>query len=1046
MPGRQSERFLTTVLFTDIVGSTELAAELGDRGWRDLVQEHHRLIRAALRRHGGREVDTAGDGFFVIFDAPAAAAQCAIDAVESVQSLGIHIRAGIHVGEVEQIGAKVGGIAVPTAARIMAAAGGSEILASGTVRDLAAGSRLLFEDRGERELKGVPGTWRLFAVNRAVSEPAAQAGAADGRGAADQAATRRAAAVRRSQTRPFWQRHPRATGALAFGLALVVAGAGAFAWSPWRPRALAGVPENSLGVIDPGRNEIVAQTNVEDQPAGIGVGDGAVWVTNGGSNTVSRVDPSTRATVDSIDVGLGPAGVAIGGGSIWVANSGARSVTRINAASAKVVDTIAVGNGPTGIAFASGAVWVTNAGDGTLTRIDATTGEAAPPISIGSSPDAIAADDAGLWVASQDGATVSHLDPTSGALLAAPIPVGSRPAAIVIAAGSVWVANAGDGSLSRIDPALDRVIGVINVGGAPNALAVDGTTLWVADGTGAVLRVDTGTASVTPTRIATGSAPQAIALVNGEIWFASRASAASHRGGILTIVGLDPVPLDPISFGAPQVLSLIGDTLVGYRRIGGISGSQLVPHLATSIPKPTDGGLTYAFHLRAGIRYSDGTPVLASDFTFAMQRIFQVGEPDIPSFGALLFSGLAGADACQPAPVAHCDLASAVEADDAAGTVTFHLVEPDPDFLFKLALEFGHPLRPGSVPKDGLASRPYPTTGPYQVDSITAETVRLVRNPHFQAWDPQVRPAGFVDEIIWSWGVDPDTQVKMVESGAADYMADQIPADAFAELETRFTPQLHLALQSTTFLFFNTRLPPFDQVAVRQAVSMAIDRTAVGELRGGAGVTRVTCQILPPNFPGYEPYCPYSQNPAPGGRGPWTAPDLAAARTLVAESGAADTRVVVGPFVPRLTPVAGYVVGLLRAIGFTDVTEEDATEGSDVFKAIFKDQRIQMGAFEFIPDFPSPGDMFAGFTCAEADGLTNYCGTALDDLVKQARDLQTTDPPAAAKKWAEVDRAGTDLALWAPLLNEGSDLVSARLGNYQYNASYGILLDQAWVK
>ncbi|MBA3688841.1 MAG: hypothetical protein H0W81_08440 [Chloroflexi bacterium] len=1045
MPGRRTERFLTTVLFTDIVGSTEVAAELGDRGWRDLVQEHHRLIRAALRRHDGREVDTAGDGFFANFDAPAAAAECALEAAEAVQVLGIQIRAGLHVGEVEQIGAKVGGIAVPTAARIMAAAGGSEILVSGTVRDLAAGSGLRFEDRGERELKGIPGTWRLYAVRRAASAPAAEASPTDPDAVEDRAA-RRAAAVRRSQARPFWERNPRLTAVVAVSLALAVGVAGAVAWSPWRPKALAGVPEDSLGIIAPSRNEIVAETKLGDQPAGIAVGEGAVWVTNAGSNTVLRIDPNTHAVVDRIDVGLSPAGIAIGGGSIWVADSGARTVTRINEATAKVVATIAVGNGPTAVAFADDAVWVTNAGDGTLTRIDATSGEPAPPVSVGSSPNAIAVESTGIWVASQDGATVAHLDRASGALLAAPIPVGSRPSAIVTAGGSVWVANAGDGSVSRIDPGQDRVIGVINVGGAPNALAVDGTTMWVADGTGAVLRVDVANSSAPPVRIATGSAPQAIALVNGEIWFASRASAASHRGGTLRVVSRDPESLDPNSYGAPQFQSLIGDTLVGYRRIGGIAGSQLVPHLATSIPKPTDGGLTYAFHLRAGILYSDGTPLRPSDFVFALERVFQVGDLDIPSFGATLYGGLVGADACQPAPVKRCDLSRGVVADDAAQTVTFHLSEPDPDLLFKLSLTFAHPMRPGSVPADSFATEPYPTTGPYQIASVTPDTTRLVRNPHFRAWDPQVRPDGFVDEVIWTSGLDADAQVKVVESGAADYMLEQIPADAFTELEMQFTPQLHLALQSTTFLFMNTILPPFDNLGVRQAVSLAIDRSALAELRGGTGATRLTCQVLPPNSPGYEPYCPYTLDPAPGGRGPWTAPDLAAARELVADSGAADTPIVVGPFTPRLTPLAGYVVDVLRDIGFRDVTEEDATEGSQVYEAIFGDKRIQMGAFEFMQDFPGPDTFFAGFTCDGADGLTNYCDPALDDLVGQARDLQTTDAPAAARKWAEVDRMVTDLVLWCPLVNEGSDFISARVGNYQYNLAYGMLLDQAWVQ
>src|SRR3954471_1383223 len=136
MADRRQERFLTTVLFTDIVGSTDLASELGDKAWRELVQEHHRLVRAALKRYRGRELDTAGDGFFAIFDAPAAAVECALEVARQVQPLGLQIRAGIHVGEVEQSGGKVSGITVPIGSRIMAQADPSEVLASGTVRDL----------------------------------------------------------------------------------------------------------------------------------------------------------------------------------------------------------------------------------------------------------------------------------------------------------------------------------------------------------------------------------------------------------------------------------------------------------------------------------------------------------------------------------------------------------------------------------------------------------------------------------------------------------------------------------------------------------------------------------------------------------------------------------------------------------------------------------------------------------------------------------------------------------------------------------------------
>lgn len=161
---RPSDRFLTTVLMTDIVESTEHAAELGDGGWRDLVHLHHKLVRDALRRHGGREVDTAGDGFFAVFDAPAAAVQCALEVAQQVRELGIEIRAGIHVGEVEQVAGNVGGLSVPIAARITGHSGAGEVLVSSTVRDLAAGAGLRFEDRGARQLKGVPGEWRIYAA------------------------------------------------------------------------------------------------------------------------------------------------------------------------------------------------------------------------------------------------------------------------------------------------------------------------------------------------------------------------------------------------------------------------------------------------------------------------------------------------------------------------------------------------------------------------------------------------------------------------------------------------------------------------------------------------------------------------------------------------------------------------------------------------------------------------------------------------------------------------------------------------------------------
>jgi class 3 adenylate cyclase len=156
---------LATLLFTDIVGSTERAVVLGDAAWRELKAEHHALVRHELARFRGREIDTAGDGFFVVFDAPARAVQCARAIREAVRTLGLEIRAGLHLGEVETDAGGVAGIAVVVGARVAALGGAGEILVSHTVRDLVAGSGLRFIPHGTHALKGVPGEWALFALD-----------------------------------------------------------------------------------------------------------------------------------------------------------------------------------------------------------------------------------------------------------------------------------------------------------------------------------------------------------------------------------------------------------------------------------------------------------------------------------------------------------------------------------------------------------------------------------------------------------------------------------------------------------------------------------------------------------------------------------------------------------------------------------------------------------------------------------------------------------------------------------------------------------------
>jgi class 3 adenylate cyclase len=159
------DRVLKTILFTDIVGSTELAAELGDRRWRDLLDRHDTTVRHALARFGGEAIKTTGDGFLAAFDGPARAIRCALLIVEDARKLGVEVRAGLHTGECEVRGDDLAGIAIHTGARVAALAGLGEVLVTGTVRDLVAGSGIEFSDRGQHSLKGIPGEWRILSAD-----------------------------------------------------------------------------------------------------------------------------------------------------------------------------------------------------------------------------------------------------------------------------------------------------------------------------------------------------------------------------------------------------------------------------------------------------------------------------------------------------------------------------------------------------------------------------------------------------------------------------------------------------------------------------------------------------------------------------------------------------------------------------------------------------------------------------------------------------------------------------------------------------------------
>ncbi len=168
--GAKTDRLLTTVMFTDVVGSTELAGRLGDRAWKNLIARHNSIVRRELKRFNGKELDTAGDGFFAMFERPAQAIDCAWAVRHSLRSIDLQIRAAIHMGEVEVMGGKVGGIAVHAASRVLALTEPGQIYTTGIVHDVVAGSDIVFADRGVHELRGVSGTWHLYAVEQTANK------------------------------------------------------------------------------------------------------------------------------------------------------------------------------------------------------------------------------------------------------------------------------------------------------------------------------------------------------------------------------------------------------------------------------------------------------------------------------------------------------------------------------------------------------------------------------------------------------------------------------------------------------------------------------------------------------------------------------------------------------------------------------------------------------------------------------------------------------------------------------------------------------------
>jgi ABC-type transport system substrate-binding protein/class 3 adenylate cyclase len=1021
-------RGTVTFLFTDIEGSTELLKKLGDE-YGDLLDAHREILRAVAETHDGREVDNQGDSFFFAFARAKAAVGAAADAQRALHrhewpgGAEVRVRMGLHTGEPSMGRERYHGIGVHRAARIGSVAHGGQVLLSNATRELVDDiPGVSIHELGSYRLKDIDQPERLFQLDvdglpSAFPPPRAEKARA-----------------------PTRRRRMTLGGVALAALAVAAVFAVTFALGG-SAHALSHVDANSAAEIDPGSNHLVREARVGSGPGKMASGFGSVWVVNDFANTISRVDPVTGTVQDTIPVDDQPTAVAATGDSVWVASAAARKVDRINPQTDTVVQRAAVGNGPSGITVSPGTLWVTNRLDDTVTEIDSATGKPRRTLPAGPTPSDIAYGLGALWITNESAATVTRLDPRTGAI--EEIGVGNGPEAVTIGSGSVWAANSLDGTVSRIDPTQNIVSAVITVGAGPSSvLATDGS-VWVAGSySGSVDRIDTAKGRVVST-VPVGSGPQSLATFGGRVWVTARQTSTSHRGGTLRLYDLvEPDGIDEgLSYVGWEEIVNTSDGLVGFRRVDGLDGGTIVPDLATSSPLPTDAGRTYVFHLRPNIEYSNGKPVRASDFARGLERSFRLDNPYV----AYYYTGIVGANRCSKS---RCDLSRGIVADDRAGTVTFHLRQPDPEFLDKLALPAAYPVPP-DVPMTKAQRLGVPGTGPYKVQSYANHHLVLVRNPHFKVWSAQAQPAGYPDRIEWTYGEALGDQVTAVEQGKADLMVG--PPPSRHEIETRYAAQVHSLPTTAVYgIFMNTRVPPFNNLLARRAVNFAIDRSkAISANFGGT----VTCQMLPPGLPGYRPYCPFTRHPTAGGL--WTGADLARARKLVAASGTSGAHVV---FWTHNKPVAALIgklaVATLKELGYR-ATLKVLPHDAYWQHVNTVSNRSQAGFIGWSQDYPAPSGFLSELTCAAivpkpgANGnQAELCDPRYDRAFARALSGQATDSPQAANSgWAAVDRMITDLSPWAVLYNPRNLVfVSKRVGNLQSNPQWGVLVDQIWVQ
>jgi peptide/nickel transport system substrate-binding protein len=469
-----------------------------------------------------------------------------------------------------------------------------------------------------------------------------------------------------------------------------------------------------------------------------------------------------------------------------------------------------------------------------------------------------------------------------------------------------------------------------------------------------------------------------------------------------------------------EVLWNVYTPLLTYKHEAGETGTEVVPGLATDMPQISNGGKTYKLTLRKGMKYSDGQPIVASDFKFAIERLFKVD-----SGGSVFYEDITGATDFADGKA---DSISGITANDQTGEITIQLDQPNGTFPNILGLMFAAPIpknTPNADDAAGLTNSPPPSSGPYMISDVDApRTAVMVRNPQFktvQAAGADEVADGHVDQINIAQNKSNSAQVTGVEQNTIDFMVDPPISDRLPEVRAQYADRFRFEESINTYYWWmNTQEPPFNDLRVRQAVNYAIDPEALNRVFGGR--LHPTQQILPPGMPGYQEYKLY-----PG-------PDMAKAQQLMSEANPADKDITVWTDdEPDRKRLGEYYEDVLKQLGFN--TTLKVISGDVYFTTIgnAKTPDLDTGFSDWFQDFPHPDDFFRPLLNGESILPTNSNNFShvnipandakMDELLKSL----LTDP-GIEDEYAALDKAYMEQAVWAPYGNEEfTTFVSDRL-------------------